>query len=75
MMSDPKNLLPSAIRELRGARTQTDFAAAVGVEYQGVVRWESGRFQPSEGAKIRLARYAKREGRSDLAEIIYPSIW
>lgn len=44
------------IKALRGAMTQADFAARLGVDRKTVVRWEAGERLPDGGSLLALAR-------------------
>lgn len=54
---------PQEIRALRGALSQEDFAALLGVTVFTVCRWETGRFKPSRLALAALGALSKKQAR------------
>ncbi|HEY9674830.1 MAG TPA: helix-turn-helix transcriptional regulator [Waterburya sp.] len=54
------------VRELRGLTklTQGQFAAAIGVNYVTISRWETGRIQPSELALRQVQSFIEKLSRS-----------
>ena len=52
---------PTLIRQLRGARTQTAFAALLGARKNTIWRWEAGQAIPDARYRARLGELAERE--------------
>ena len=63
-MTNPKNAIrwtPRLIRQLRGARTQTEFGALLGARKNTIWRWEAGQARPDARYRVRLCELAGRE--------------
>lgn len=56
------------IRELRGARTQSEVAAAVGITKSALAMYERDERRPRDEVKVKLANFFGRT----VAEIFYP---
>jgi transcriptional regulator with XRE-family HTH domain len=52
---------PGLVRDLRGKRSQFEFAELVGVAKNTVWRWEAGHAAPDAAAAARLNEIAERE--------------
>lgn len=52
---------PRLIRQLRGARTQTEFGALLGARKNTIWRWEAGQARPDSRYTARLCELAGRE--------------
>ena len=63
-MTNPKNAIrwtPRLIRQLRGARTQTEFGALLGARKNTIWRWEAGQARPDARYTARLCELAGQE--------------
>lgn len=58
------------IRALRGERTQSTVAAAVGITKSALAMYENNKRRPRDEVKIKLARYFG----CSVAEIFYPGV-
>lgn len=55
-----KKVIGQRLRTLRGSRTQTEVAAAIGVTKMAISQYEQGERIPQDEIKIKIANYFKK---------------
>lgn len=55
-----KKIVGDRLRKLRGSRSRSDVASALGVTVQALYLWETGQRTPTDGMKIKIADYYRR---------------
>ena len=55
-----KKIIGERLRKLRGTKSRSDVASALGVTVQAIWLWESGQRMPTDGMKIKIADFYRR---------------
>ena len=55
-----RTIIGGRLRQLRGSRTLTEVANALGVTEMAVSLWERGERMPSDDMKVKIANYYRR---------------